>query len=451
MRRSSHARSESFGDFVTADASTTEHQDDSIIDLRHVERKLDEDRHAQIAEAISAESAMPVPVPHATTHIDLRPIEEKPLHSAPDMPASTSSTGSSSYWSTSLWNKLSALSAFAGDAASPPTPHRHKPRRSHSVVRSRTAPSAISGAPGFDPTATPHWNHGHWSFDSAGERRREQLPIPVQLKGRREDTDIVIEAWHAARIHAQVPRRLRLGKSWSLLYSLDQHGASLSTLYSRVDRAMNPGRREQGPAEAWLRGSSAAAQQAVLGTSLHVGGGVDMSNAGIVIAVRDTDDNVFGAFVNEALHISPHYYGNGECFLWKTVQRLLPVPPEETDGEASVEDDLHPDKAIEVFRWTGKNDYMVLTESDFLSVGGGDGHYGLWFDDALNKGVSAQCPAFDNQVLCNAQESKALHAAEGGGNAPPVDLLDDLIDKPHTPEQGKFQCLGVEVWAVGLD
>ncbi|WFD20380.1 hypothetical protein MCAP1_002624 [Malassezia caprae] len=168
-------------------------------------------------------------------------------------------------------------------------------------------------------------------------------------------------------------------------------------------------------------------------------------------AIRDTNNNVFGAFVNEPLHICSHYYGSGECFLWKTVQRRLPVPPSATDGDASQYDDLHPDLAIEVFRWTGKNDYMVLSESDYLSVGGGDGRYGLWLDEKLDKGLSAKCPAFHNEVLCNAQESSATHAVDNGPKAP-VDLLSDDLDKqPKAPETGKFHCLGVEVWAVGLD
>jgi hypothetical protein len=77
-----------------------------------------------------------------------------------------------------------------------------------------------------------------------------------------------------------------------------------------------------------------------------------------------------------------------------------------------------------VFKWTGANDYMVLSEAGFLSVGGGDGRFGLWLDGALAHGVSARCPAFANDVLCDA----ASHATE-----------------QH------FTCYGLEVWAVGSD
>jgi hypothetical protein len=121
-----------------------------------------------------------------------------------------------------------------------------------------------------------------------------------------------------------------------------------------------------------------------------------------------------------------------------------------------------------VFRWTGKNHYFALCESDFISFGGGyvhvclvllphplphllvllvpaldipnltpspliipnwlsltrsrDGRYGLWIDKNLYHGSSAPCPAYDNEVLC----------------APPGD----------TAQRGNFECYGLEVWAT---
>ena len=153
-----------------------------------------------------------------------------------------------------------------------------------------------------------------------------------------------------------------------------------------------------GPSEAWLRGSSAAARSAALGTSapaactsLTASATTSMMDCAVVLAVRDADDNIFGAFVNEPFHVASHYYGNGQCFLWKTVQRRLPAVPEITDGDASKHDDLHPDRAIEYFRWSGENDYMVLSESDYLSVGGGDGRYGVLLDVTLRLCLIHMC------------------------------------------------------------
>lgn len=46
-----------------------------------------------------------------------------------------------------------------------------------------------------------------------------------------------------------------------------------------------------------------------------------------------------------------------------------------------------------------------------------DGHYGLWLDDNLEKGVSSSCPTFGNE--------------------------------PLSDEGTKFDVLGVELWYIG--
>ena len=42
---------------------------------------------------------------------------------------------------------------------------------------------------------------------------------------------------------------------------------------------------------------------------------------------------------------------------------------------------------------------MMLCDPNFLSVGGGDGHYGLWLDDTMERGISSSCPTFGNEPL----------------------------------------------------
>lgn len=56
-----------------------------------------------------------------------------------------------------------------------------------------------------------------------------------------------------------------------------------------------------------------------------------------------------------------------------------------------------------------------------LTVGLGlnrDGKYGLYLDSQMYNGISQKCPAFDNEVLVSDRD-------------------------------GKFECIGVEVWGVG--
>lgn len=73
---------------------------------------------------------------------------------------------------------------------------------------------------------------------------------------------------------------------------------------------------------------------------------------------------------------------------------------------------------FKAFPYSGINDYMIYCEPGALSVGGGDGRYGLWLDGVLERGVSASSLTFGNEPL----------SEEAGG---------------------KFEVLGVEVWFVG--
>lgn len=72
---------------------------------------------------------------------------------------------------------------------------------------------------------------------------------------------------------------------------------------------------------------------------------------------------------------------------------------------------------FKAFPYSGVNEYYIYCEPHWLSVGGGDGKYGLWLDDSLEKGVSATCLTFGNE--------------------------------PLSDEGEKFGVLGVELWAIG--
>lgn len=80
---------------------------------------------------------------------------------------------------------------------------------------------------------------------------------------------------------------------------------------------------------------------------------------------------------------------------------------------------------IEVFPATFQNSYFVLSTPDFLSLGGGNGKYGLYLDRELMKGTSARCPCFDNEILCAGTEGRNEERTE------------------------RFEVVGVEVWGVG--
>ncbi|TDL26885.1 TLD-domain-containing protein [Rickenella mellea] len=212
-----------------------------------------------------------------------------------------------------------------------------------------------SGAPGF--AGDRNWNPG-FEFDRDDVEKKS-----VRLLGRKEITTPVLSVSMADAIRPHLPALSRLATSWTLVYSLDQHGISLNTLYARCE-----------------------AQQ-----------------IGALVVMQDSAGGVFGAWVSEGIYLSKGaYYGSGDSFLWRSTQNNA--------------DD------IQVYKWTGKNEYVALCEPEYLSFGGGEGHYGLYLDDTLLTGTTHPCPTFGNECLA---------------------------DGERTRQMVTFDCVGLEVWGIG--
>lgn len=203
---------------------------------------------------------------------------------------------------------------------------------------------------------------------------------PVQLRGFSETTtERVLTEKLAEEIRLMMPTRLQVLENWDLVYSLDQHGVSLSTLYARCKSLNSP-------------------------------------QAGFVVIVRDRRDNIFGAYLSDYPHVHPHYYGTGECFLFKfslcphhsashinlsagstpatsQVLRSTTYPAIHVHSQSSLEasetfsfssgnepgwpassgshDTTSQHYRFKGFSYTGLNDYMILCTPQFFSVGGG--------------------------------------------------------------------------------
>lgn len=237
---------------------------------------------------------------------------------------------------------------------------------SHQTPFFRSEPGAYvppTGAPGFD------------GREKAQRRWREEQGISAsssgtdewngtRLVGRRDTTHGVLDEHDADQLRPNLPARQRLSSKWTLLFSLDQHGASLTTLYHLTElyEAKHP-------------------------------------QSGNLLIIRDAHDRRFGVYLNEGIkRIQGSYFGSGESWLFRL------------NGRPSV------------YKWTGRNDYFALCESDFISFGGGDGKYGLYLDKVLTNGSSASSPAYNNAVLC--------------------------ADEGDESEFARFQCIGMEVWAT---
>lgn len=134
-------------------------------------------------------------------------------------------------------------------------------------------------------------NSTHSSSTSLYTPKRTASPFqpppltPLTLKSNATGTNShILSRALAEEIRLLVPPRLQLVDTWRLAYSLERDGSSLSTLYDHCRKIS-----EHHP------------------------------RAGYVLVVRDTSDGgaVFGAYLTDAPHPASHFYGTGECFLWR--------------------------------------------------------------------------------------------------------------------------------------
>ncbi|KAJ5902685.1 hypothetical protein N7495_003213 [Penicillium taxi] len=260
----------------------------------------------------------------------------------------------------------------------------------------------------------------------------------------------------AEEIRLLVPPRLQLVENWRLAYSLDRDGASLSTLYDNCDEyshrspragyvlvvrdsspsgavfgaymtdAPHPntqffvlplaGERAPPPVNLGLAFQSDGPQteEALERAGLPPPPSADTTHAGRWSTLRnDTPKSKSGSpSHNLNTNIKNHLAAASGGVLSPPSPSSINSPGTSSTGTRT------PERIrFKAFPYSGVNDYMIFCETSFLSLGGGDGHYGLWVDTSLEKGVSASCQTFGNE--------------------------------PLSDEGIKFDIIGVEVWYVG--
>jgi len=158
--------------------------------------------------------------------------------------------------------------------------------------------------------------------------------IPLKLEGRLESTIPILDNKMAEQIRTKIPSLYKEAIHWKLLFSIDQHGLSLKTLYSNIKHA--------GPC---------------------------------VMAITTENDEVFGAFTSEPFDptISNRFYGSGLSFIWK----------------------LNDQKNIDFFQAINSNQYYMLADNHFIAMGGGNGKFGFYLNENLIDGYISPCMTYD--------------------------------------------------------
>ncbi|KAJ5780531.1 hypothetical protein N7457_005691 [Penicillium paradoxum] len=265
----------------------------------------------------------------------------------------------------------------------------------------------------------------------------------------------------AEEIRLLVPPRLQLAETWRLAYSLDRDGASLSTLYENcaefshrspragyvlvirdsspsgtvfgayMTDAPHPDSQFFGTGECFLWRSSVLpppanfpltlqgeegpqSEEALERAGLPPPPSADTITAGRWSTLRNDGKSKPARAESPSHNLNMNIKTN----IAAASGGVLAPPSPSSIHTPSRSGASTPERIrFKAFPYSGVNDYMIFCETGFLSLGGGDGHYGLWVDSSLEKGVSAPCQTFGNE--------------------------------PLSDEGVKFDVLGVEVWYVG--
>uniref|UniRef100_A0A8C4RAN3 Oxidation resistance protein 1 n=1 Tax=Eptatretus burgeri TaxID=7764 RepID=A0A8C4RAN3_EPTBU len=149
----------------------------------------------------------------------------------------------------------------------------------------------------------------------------------------------ILEPEHIEKLTVELPPRT-VGYPWTLLYSTSEHGMSLKTLYRTMSN----------------------------------------TDAPVLLVIKDTDKQVFGALASDPFKVSDHFFGTGETFLFA----------------------FNP--AFKSYKWTGENMFFIKGDMDSLAIGGGSGQFGLWLDEDLYHGRSHFCKTFNNDTLSKKED-----------------------------------------------
>jgi hypothetical protein len=130
-----------------------------------------------------------------------------------------------------------------------------------------------------------------------------------------------------------------------------------------------------------------------------------------ILAVETIDGEVFGSFTAQPWRKNWNYFGTGECFLWRMRRSRL-------EKTHSILEQAQQESEIDVFPYTGENQFIQLCTHDRLAVGGGlpssvgekkieeevDDHdwgFGLAIQSDMLHGTSSPCLTFGSPSLSN--------------------------------------------------
>lgn len=219
----------------------------------------------------------------------------------------------------------------------------------------------------------------------------ESSALLPDLHGKSE----ILEQKHVKELSSHMPARAE-GYSWSLAFTTSTMGYSLPSLYRSLSRYEGP----------------------------------------VLLIIKDSEGNIFGAFSSCSLKPSESFYGTGETYLFSFKQEInhatsssetsssspssMATAATSADTTNIIKHSNNENNQCNIsnnnnsivmdpfvfnrFTWTGDNMYFIKGNTDSLAFGAGDGNFGLWLDEDLYHGSTHNCKTFNNKPLTNHQD-----------------------------------------------
>jgi hypothetical protein len=164
-----------------------------------------------------------------------------------------------------------------------------------------------------------------------------------------------------------------------------------------------------------------------------------------IVAIETVEGEVFGAFCSSAWRKNWNYFGSGEAFLWRMRRGRDTHCP-------SIIDQAQMESELDVFPWTGENNFVQLCTSNKIAVGGGtqdhDEKSNTSDGDAQMEGASDAKTSWDMDDAPRfgfglAIEDDLLH----GTSSPCLTFGSPPLSKKHS-NASPFEILNLEVWTL---
>ncbi|KAI5286969.1 oxidation resistance protein 1, partial [Ascosphaera acerosa] len=231
-----------------------------------------------------------------------------------------------------------------GDSASTPTPQSRTQSRTYGF--GSTSGSTPRVASGSGSASTGRGSDARSGAYTPPPRPRTSspfnppplAPLTLSAAGNIAPGEVLLTRALAEEVRLLVPPRLQLVDTWRLAYSLERDGSSLTTLYARCREVA--GRHPRAGYVLVIKDASASASGVARedgggsgasgggdrATSPGGGGGSSSSSSSGGSSNSGSSNNNgttrpatcrFGAYLSDPPHPAAHFYGTGECFLWK--------------------------------------------------------------------------------------------------------------------------------------